>query len=125
MSDKIPLQISAYMNKFSSLATGGIKFEFTTQENVNPELLTEFFKNKDKLGHLLFAVRQIDLIDLSSLPKIDQSKYENGKSPGQRLRNVLFLIHQAQGGNKDNFNDFYNEKMEKIITHYKNILNEL
>jgi hypothetical protein len=123
--DKIPLQVSAYLNKFSSLTSGGIKFEFTTQENINPELLTEFFKNKDKLGYLMFAVRQIEFVDMAELPKIDQSKYVNGKSPSQRLRNLLWLIHQAKGGKKETANDHYNEVMEMLIEKYKNILAEL
>jgi hypothetical protein len=125
MNDKIPLQVPAYLTKFTSLTSGGIKFDFITQENIDPDLLTEFFKNKNKLGNLLFAVRQIEFIDIAKLPAIDKSKYIDGKSKSQRLRSVLYLIHEAKGGTKEMFNDYYDEVMEKLIDHYKNILSEL
>lgn len=40
------------------------------------------------------------------------------KRPSQRLRAVLFLIWK-QEGEKDTFEDFYRNKMETIINHFK------
>lgn len=119
-NEKIPLQIPAYLNKYSSLSAGGLKIEFITQENINPELLTGIISQKDKLGYLFFGVKQIEAVDLLNLPKVDKSKYMDAKTPSQRLRAVLFLLwQQTSKENKTEFEDFYIEKMEQIINWIK------
>lgn len=45
------------------------------------------------------------------------------KSPSQRLRAVLWLWwDQETGGTEEDFDDFYQLEMEKLILHYKNKL---
>lgn len=43
---------------------------------------------------------------------------ESELTHSQRLRNVMFLIYQ-ESGLQTPFEDFYAEKMDKIIDHYK------
>ena len=120
MDKRIPLQIPTYLNKYSSLNTGGLKIEFVTQENVDAELLSNIISLKDKLGYLFFGVNQIEAVDLLNLPKIDKTKYMDGKTPSQRLRAVLFLLWQQtvkeNGVDKEKF---YEEQMERIINWVK------
>lgn len=40
------------------------------------------------------------------------------KSQSQRLRNVLYLLHESNQMEGD-FDDYYAEKMEQIINHFK------
>ena len=47
-----------------------------------------------------------------------------GKSKSQRLRNVMYILHQQLSESNAvirniSFNDFYATKMEEIIEHYK------
>jgi len=42
----------------------------------------------------------------------------NVKSQSQRFRSVLFLLWKQNGANGD-FQDFYRNEYEKIISHYK------
>lgn len=121
MNEK-PLQIEAYMHTFQSLATGGVKFTFSTVENPNPELLTQFFKLKDKLGHLLFAVRELEFDDMLELPKIETPK--NKKSKSQLLRNVLYRIWEKTK-KSDTFNEYYDKIMSRLIDSYKQKLEEI
>ncbi len=120
MDNKIPLQIPSYLNKYSSMVSGGLKIEFITQENVDAELLSNIISLKDKLGWLFFGVKQIEAVDLIDLPKIDKTKYVDAKTPSQRLRAVLFLLWQKtakeNGVDKDKF---YEDQMEKIINWVK------
>ena len=45
------------------------------------------------------------------------------KSLSARLRAVMWLYHEQETGNIDNdFEQFYEEQMEKAIFHYKNKL---
>jgi len=130
---KIPISIPAYLNKYSSIAAGGLKIEFITQENISPELLTAIISKKDKLGYLFFGVKQIEAVDLLDLPKIDKTKYVNAKTDSQRQRNVLWLLFVQENKalmetetdkniiNKK-FEEFYHLKMEQIINWVKDKL---
>lgn len=111
-----PLQIEADLHGFQSLATGGIKFTFTTLENVEPEQLTQFFRLKDKRGHLLFAVREFEFQDMINLPKVEVQPSKKSKS--KQLRDVLWVLWN-QGKKDVDFESFYSDMMDKLINHYK------
>ena len=49
---------------------------------------------------------------------------QKGKSPSQRLRNVLFISWESNKEGYDDFNLYYLHKMEIIINHYKSKLPE-
>ncbi len=57
--------------------------------------------------------------ELEALENLDVDLYDKPKSKAQRLRGVLFRNHEQNGGDKDNFKDFYDNEYEKIIGHYK------
>ena len=122
MENKKPLQIEAYLHAFQSLTSGGVKFTFTTQETIDPDLLTQFFKLKNKLGWLLFAVREIEFQDMIDLPKIETPVGKKSKS--KQLRDVLFRIWEKTK-KTEKFDDYYNKIMSSLIETYKNKLNEL
>lgn len=46
----------------------------------------------------------------------------NTKSPSQRLRSVLYLMHQNDNEGSPEFKDYYRLKMEKVISHFKSKL---
>lgn len=52
---------------------------------------------------------------------IEIDKELEQKSSSQRLRNVLFLLWR-QNGSDGEFNSFYKSTYEKIISHFKNKL---
>ncbi len=71
-----------------------------------------------KIGALFFTEKNvIEENDLIQLDAID--KEINNKSQSQRLRSVLFLLHQQNGGSNSDFKAFYESTTEKIINHYK------
>jgi len=124
MSEYKPLQIPCYLHKFQSLAKS-FKFEFITQENIKPEQLTQIMKFLDKLGWLSFNLEMIQATDLTDLPKIDFLKYPDRKSPSQKLRSILFLLHMRKGGTKENFQIAYDNYMERLIAKHTDELNQL
>jgi hypothetical protein len=132
MNDK-PISIPAVLESYKSTLTKGLKLTFCSNENVAPELLSWIIQFQNKLGYLFFGVKQIEAVDLQDLPKIDTSKYAEGKTPSTRLRNVLYLLYQKkqhETGNMDDakikagFNEYYQIIMEKLIEQYKAKLNE-
>lgn len=120
-------QIPGYIVRDKSLTGGGRQFVIETQENLTPEHLQRLISLENKLGWFTFSVEIIEAVDLLQLKdiKIDISKYDKGKTPGNRLRSVFYLIHEKMGGTNQNFQAFYEEKMEKLIEHFKNKLHEM
>ena len=112
------LQIPASLLKYESKANKAIKLIFETQENMSPALLSEILNKLDRVGYLNFAVRHIEAEDLVDLPKIDPSKYDQAKSPSQRLKSVIYLYWKQKGSDGD-FNDYYLNAVERLINQYK------
>jgi hypothetical protein len=116
------IQIPCILDSFKSLIHGSLKITFETQENLNPELLSKILAKQHQFGWLLFNPdNKIDENEIK-LPEIKRTG-KMVKSPSLRLRNVLFLIHQKKGGNKEDFEQYYNMIMEELINKYKNLLN--
>jgi hypothetical protein len=46
---------------------------------------------------------------------------KKAKTPAQRLRSVMFRIHEQQGINQE-FEQFYSAEMERLIEQYKEML---
>ena len=68
--------------------------------------------------------REFSAEDVQDLPKVQFE--ENEKTPGQRLRGVIFVWWDQTGGkdreDKKSFDQFYRETMEKLINWAKDHL---
>ena len=124
MSNEEILQIPCYITGDKSLMNGSRKLTIQTQENINPEILHKIISMENKLGWFTFAMRQIKPEDLLDLPPMDITKLDIKKSPSVRLRNVLYVTFEKQGGKKENFDLWYCREMEKIIQHFKSKLED-
>ena len=45
------------------------------------------------------------------------------KSPSERLRGVYYHLWEQDNQNFKEFDDFYDSKMEKLINHFKGMIN--
>ena len=59
-----------------------------------------------------------DDIAMSDIPEVNADSGLEGKSPSQRLRNVLYVLWQ-QSGSKGNYDVYYITQMERIIDSVK------
>lgn len=73
---------------------------------VTPELSIE------KMAELLYAKKQ----GITEEVSIDYT--QEGKTPGERLRNVLYAVFKEEK-RTGLFDDYYRQEMEKIIEAYK------
>jgi hypothetical protein len=89
---------------------------FDTQENIPAEHMAVTLGWLHKLGHLTFAIRQIEADDLLSLPPI---KTDDTLTPAQRLRHVLYRLWEKSPEGHKTSETFYLMVMEKLINHYK------
>ena len=97
-----------------------ISLTFITQTEKTSEELMEMDKLINTNGVLYYKSNgvltdeEIQEIESSDIPV-------EGKSKSQRLRNVLYVLFSQQNTEKD-FKQFYSDKMEEIILHFKNKL---
>lgn len=60
-------------------------------------------------------------IDEPNAPEVKVDKEINSKTPGQRLRAVLYILWE-QGKKDKDFEAFYKDQMEKVINAFKDKL---
>lgn len=58
-------------------------------------------------------------IEILQASKIKLDDVPSGKSPSQRMRNVLFVLWQQNNGGYDDFNLFYLNRMDRLIDQVK------
>jgi len=115
-------QIPGVIISDKSMANGARRFTVETQESITPELLQRLITMEGQLGWFSFAVRQIEAADLLNLPEPDRSKYDQGKTPAQRLRAVIYLLFKEKGGEDKDFPAYYDKAMETLISQVKSKL---
>jgi hypothetical protein len=108
--------IAAQVGSIKTLVDGSVSITFNTQE-VSPGKAAELFALRKMLAYLYVSAQQINTTDQKL---IDGMKPEySERTPGQRLRGVLYRMwEQDNEGYKDS-NSHYIAKMELIIETYK------
>ena len=105
-------QSPAILEGVNPLKDGGMSLRFHTQEMTAQEKL-QLLNFYQSFGYILF--KENSFTD-SDIPKEDAS--DETKKPSQRLRAVIFIMWKQQGM-KGEFDQFYNKKMEYIISEFK------
>lgn len=116
--DKMIFQIPAEITKLMTMSNSAIRIQIDTQENINTVMFERLFNLRGQVGWFTFCNREIDPEDIVDLPKAKLPKSEI-KTPAQRLRNVIYVLHQQKGGEQKDFENYYNTYMEKLIAHIK------
>ena len=115
------LKISGIVESISTRKDKTLKLTIGTNE-MSPADAADVFQLNQQFCYLgikvePFQKEEQDLIDSM------KSDYE-GKTPSQRLRGVLYRNWELNNEGYNNFNSYYVTKMELIVTHYKNKLDE-
>jgi hypothetical protein len=113
------LKIPSNISKIVTMADNTIRLQVDCQE-VAPQDEAEIFKLRNKLGWMVFAVSEN--IAQTDVPT-EQLEVGTTKSPGQRLRAVLFRLWEQNRRGYPEFELFYQAKMNKIIDSLKEKLN--
>jgi len=111
------LQLPATISKVQTMGMGALRLQVDTQENLSEEMRAKIMGKYDKLGWFTFLVQnKIKPEDVVDLPEIRTEKSQ--KTPSERLRSVLFVLWKNEG-EPGEFDDFYREKMNKMIDWVK------
>ena len=117
--DKIIFQVPAGVSSVKTMSKQ-LRIQFDTMDQLNGQQLATVFSWIDKVGHLTFAISQIEPEDIIDLPQV---RPEENKSPAQRLRAVFYRLWEQQFTSKfDTFESFYIDTMERLINQYKDKL---
>jgi hypothetical protein len=92
---------------------GGLRLRFETQAVSDADVIT-IRQASGQYGHILFKASafQDDEIPIADCE-------DKKKTPGNRLRAVLWIDHIQHGGKKEDFEQFYRAEMEAIISQRK------
>lgn len=102
-----------------SLKDGSVSVTMETQE-LSPVKAGELFGLRNKIAYVYVSERQIEDNEKKVVDSLDPEL--KGKTPGQRLRAVLYRRwEQDNEGYKDS-DSYYRAKMELIIEHNKSEL---
>ncbi len=110
------MQIQSTIESISTRRDRTLKIVLGTQE-LSEEQNAELFKLANKIGWFVFKESEITEKDLD-LPNIEFSD----KTPSKRMRNVIYRLWEKEtesGQVKVEFEEFYNKKMEQLITFIK------
>jgi hypothetical protein len=108
---KVPSQIV----KVETMSDGGMKVVLNTNEMTAAEK-AELMEQHNKFGWMVFA----PTADISEQDIPDEPiEFEGHKTYSEQLRNVLFRLHEAQGGKPEEFESYRSKVMTKLINGYK------
>jgi hypothetical protein len=108
--------IAAIVENITTRKDRSLKVVIGTQE-MNPGAAAQLLQYAHQLVTIYISPAAVDNREIEQVDKIDPEL--NNKSQSQRIRNVLYLLHQqADEGFKD-FDTFYKAKTELYIEHLK------
>lgn len=111
---------SAQLDGYARRKDKSVSIRFVTGEKTSSDIAM-IDQMIDTFGYLYFkAESTLTKEEVDELDNLDTELYDNPKTQAQRLRNVLYKLWQQEG--EGDFKDFYKERTERIITHYKNQL---
>lgn len=112
------LHTSVYLDRFNTKKDRTVSITFSTNEKTGKEI-GELHELTGSFGYMIFKPE--DQLTKDEIKAIDELDTElSGKTKAQRLRSVLFLVHQQEG--EGDFVDYYADKMESLIEHFKSKL---
>jgi hypothetical protein len=110
------LLIPVIVETIRSLKDGSISVNVVTQE-LSPGKAAELFALRNMVCFAYFSAKQIEANEKSIIDSMDVEL--KGKTPGQRLRNVMYIKWKNDNEGYPDAQAYYVAKMEAIIEHYK------
>lgn len=116
------LIISGTLENISTRNDGTIKFTIGTQE-LDSSQAGNLFQLRNKYIKALLSDSNITDLEVKLVDAEQVSDNKKVKSPSQRLRAVMFRVHEQNRINQD-FETWYKSEIERMIDGYKEVLNQ-
>lgn len=106
----------------NTLVDGTIKLTVAVAKELpSTEMATLFEARKSGVGHFLFSPNPIDE---TAIPKKRAEASFEGKTPSERMYNVIYVQWREQTNQSTPFDIYYQRRMEKFIDAIKATLPE-
>jgi len=114
-------QISAMIDGVKTMKSNTLKIIIETQDvdTFTKEELAELFELNNKQIQVAFKENTIKVEEVDDYKPVES----NDKTPGQRLRNALYVLWKEKGENCSS-DEFYRKSMEWYIDLIKNRIEE-
>ena len=120
---KYMLLLPAILISFRSLKDRTIKIEFETNE-LTPEQITGLAQTLQSFGYLAFKKDNFKTEQLMIIDELRADYEDKTKTPSKRLRDVLFVAWKQHNDGYDEFEGYYQSKMNRFIEHIKSKLEQ-
>ncbi len=118
MKEKRMLLIGSILEGYRSLKDKTLKVTFETNEPT-PEQLVGIATLIGKFGYLAFKEDTFKSDEIEVLQGLESDFEDKGKTPSQRLRNVLYVNWQHNNKGYKDFNLYYEYMMNLMIEKWK------
>lgn len=112
--------LSVQIAGLRTLKDGSVSVTMETPE-LSPGNAAEIFALRNKVAFVYVSERQIEANEKKVVDSLEPES--TGKTPAQRLRNVLYRMWEQNKEGYPDSDSHYRAKMENIIGHYKTELN--
>jgi len=110
--------IPAILESFKSLKDKTLKITFDCNE-LTPDQHMGVATSLQQYGYLAFKNEPFTGREKDVIGSLKADYEDRGKTPGQRLRGVLYFNWEKSPEGYKTFVDYYNSKMETLINHFK------
>ena len=112
------LTIPVIFDSYRSLKDKTLKVTFETSEP-SPQQVADLVQSAGQFGYLAFKVEPFTDTEKDEIEALKADFEDTGKTPGQRLRAVLYVNWEKEKEGYKTFHDYYCSKMEVLINHFK------
>lgn len=109
--------LACIIDKITTLKDKSVKITIDTQE-LSPQNAGEIFTLMNTLATVYISPSEITSREMAQVDAIEPEM--PGKSPSQRMRNVMFVLWKQDTEGFREFDMYYLKKMEDIINELKN-----
>ena len=113
--------IAAQAEGIASRKDKTIRLTFGTNEMM-PSAAGDLFSLNGQMVYLAIKVEPFNKQDEQLIESLKADEMEGVKTPSQRLRSVLYVLWEQDHNGFKTFTEFYNARLELIITQIKNKL---
>jgi len=115
--------IPGQIEKVETRSDRTVKVVLATNE-LTPHRASEVFGLLQKFCYIAFKVDDFKSDETELLESLESDYEDKGKTQGQRIRSVLFVLWKQDNEGFKEFNDYYKNKTEKYINHLKGKIDE-
>jgi len=108
--------LPAIIEAIQSRKDNTLKIVLGTNE-LSPANAGSLFGLHNKLATVYISPSEIDQKEIDQVDKLDPEL--QGKTQGQRLRGVLYILFEQDHEGFNDFDSYYKHRTEKIIEHLK------